>query len=121
MFHRIEGIHDRICGIRVQNRKGAVFNIFCVYMPSRGCEGDLATSLDELSGIIENTETVSVNIVCGDFNGDMGTRGGERGLRICTRGGHMVYKFMVKHELWATNMSSIATGPVDTFYGPNGD
>ena len=116
-----ECIHDRICGIRVQNRKGAVFNVFCVYMPSRGCEGDLATSLDELSGIIENTETGSINIVCGDFNGDMGTRGGDRGQRICTREGYLVYKFMVKHDLWATNLSSSATGPVDTFYGPNGD
>ena len=35
-----ECLHDRICGIRVQNKKGAVFNIFCVYMPAKGCSGD---------------------------------------------------------------------------------
>ena len=116
-----ECIHDRICGIRVQNRKGAIFNIYCVYMPSRGCEGDLATSLDELSGIIENTETGSNSIVCGDFNGDMGVLGGERGFKNCTKEGRLVYNFMVKHDLWAANLTSSATGPVNTFYGPNGE
>ena len=116
-----ECIHDRICGIRVQNRKGAIFNIYCVYMPSRGCEGDLATSLDELSGIIENTETGSNSIVCGDFNGDMGMMGGERGFKNSTKEGRLVYNFMVKHDLWAANLSPSATGPINTFYGPNGD
>ena len=32
--------HDRICAIRLQNENGSVFNIFCIYLPARGCADD---------------------------------------------------------------------------------
>ena len=113
-------MHDRICGVRLQNKNDAVFNIFNVYMPARGCEGDLSTTLDELSGILENTELGSTNIVGGDFNGDMGIKGGQRGVRKCTKEGTHVFDFMTRHNFYAANLDRKATGAVDTFYGPKG-
>ena len=55
--------HDRICGIRLQNESAAVINIFCVYLPARGCDDDIVTTLDELSAILDNTEIGSHNII----------------------------------------------------------
>ena len=116
----LDCVHDRVCGIRIQNKKGAVFYIFCVYLPAKGCSGDLKTCLDELSGIIENTEIGSNIIISGDFNVDMGSKGGIRNQRRCTRDGKIIYEFMCKHNLFAANLSPNAKGPVDTFHGPNG-
>ena len=47
--------HDRICAVRLQCENGTVFNIFCVYLPARGCADDFEETLDELGAIIENT------------------------------------------------------------------
>ena len=57
-------------------------------MPARGCEEDISTSLDDLSGILENTEFGSHNIVSGVFNGDMIEKVGIRGVKRCTREGN---------------------------------
>ena len=114
-------IHDRFCGIRVQNKKGAIFNIFCVYLPAKGCSGDLSSCLDELSGTLENMEEGSLNIICGDLNGDLGSKGGPRSSRKCTREGQLIHDFMMKHELIAANLRKNADGPLNTFYGHNGN
>ena len=116
----LDCVHDRVCSIRIQNKKGAVFCIFCVYLPAKGCGGDLRTCLDELSGLIENIELGAHIIVCGDFNGDMGSDGGFRNKRQCTREGVLVRDFMVKHNLFAANLRGDAKGPINTFFGPNG-
>ena len=113
-------VHDRICGIRAQNKFGAIFNIFCVYMPARGCEGDLNATLDELSGIIENTEDGSLNLVLGDYNGDMGSMGGPRGVRRPSREGTHVAEFMLRQNLYAANLAADAIGPIDTHHGLTG-
>ena len=55
--------HDRICGIKVQNNIVAVFNIYCVYMPAKGCEGNLDQTLDELSGILDRSEFGTQDII----------------------------------------------------------
>ena len=113
--------HDRICGIRLQNNIGAVFNIYCVYMPARGCEGCLDQTLDELSGILDKSETGAQFIIGGDLNGDMGSLGGPHGLRDPTKEGTTVYNFVCSHNLVATNLLDMAVGPVNTYHGPIGE
>ena len=113
-------VHDRCCGIRVQNEHNAILNIFSVYLPAKGCEGDLKTTIDEISGILETTEVGANNIVSGDFNGDMGTKGGPRGIGKCSKEGNIVYRFMTSQNLFAANLSGKSCGPIHTFNGPNG-
>ena len=72
--------------------------------------------LDELRGILENTEAGSCTIVCGDLNGDMGSKGGQRGLNRCTKEGDQVYEFMQKHDMLTTNLSNLATGAINTYF-----
>ena len=67
--------HDTICGIHIQTGNASTLNIFCVYLLSRGCEGDLQVNLDELSAILEGTKAGAHNIICGDFNADIGSKG----------------------------------------------
>ena len=73
-------IHDRICGIRLQTISGGVINIFSVYLPAIGCGEDYGAVLDDLAEILELREQGSLNIVCGDCNGDLGLAGGPRGV-----------------------------------------
>ena len=58
-----------------------MINIFCVYLPARGCADDLETTLDYLGAIVEGTELGSFNVVCGDFN-TLTLRAAKRGLTI---------------------------------------
>ena len=62
-------------------------NIFCVYLPARGCADDLEVTLDELSAILENTELGSHSLICGDFNADLVNLGGPDPLRILAEEG----------------------------------
>ena len=63
-------IHDRICGIRLQNPQGAIFNIFSIYLPSRGSDEDYGSVLDDLYEIVISREMGSLSIIGGDANGD---------------------------------------------------
>ena len=76
---RIDTIrHNRICGIRIQKEGGAAMAILSVYLPAFGSKDNLSVSLDELEGIIESLGDEISIFVCGDFNGDMGAKGGPR-------------------------------------------
>ena len=113
-------VNDRICGIRIQNARGAIFNIFSVYMPSMGSPECFETTLDDLAAIIDSMEVGSHSFVCGDLNADMGNLGGNRKLCNPTKRGKILYDFVKSYNLCATNQMPNAVGPVDTFYGPNG-
>ena len=114
-------LHDRICGIRLQNTNGAIINIFAVYMPASNSDDDLSTVLDELSVILEGREPESLNMVCGDLNGDVGNAGGPRGRKGPTNAGKLVNNFCQRHGLVASNMLSGASGPLHTYQGPFGE
>ena len=115
-----EYVHDRLCAVKLQNSSGAIFNIFCVYFPARGCCDDLATTIDELSAIIENSDFGAKNIICGDMNADIGNLYGTRNTRKSTKEGKCLFNFISKYDLSAANLSKMSKGPIDTFYGPNG-
>ena len=118
---RIDTIkHDRICGIRIQNADGTAIAIFSVYMPARGSRDNLHVSLDELEGIIESIGEGVFPIVSGDFNGNVGSEGGVRGLGPPTRAGKVVLEFMGRQRLVAVNLMGTTTGSVNTFEGHNG-
>ena len=74
--------HDRISAVRMQCNNTTIVNIFCVYLPARGCADDIVVTLDELGAIIESTELGSYNLLCGDFNADLGSNGGGGGGQI---------------------------------------
>ena len=61
-------IHDRICGIRVPTSDSGIINVFAIYLPARGCGEDLESCLE----ILESREQGTQNILCGDFNADVG-------------------------------------------------
>ena len=113
-------IHDRICGIRVQIGVQTVLNIFSLYMPAKGCKGDLQTVLDEVTAIIEGTENGCINILGGDLNGDVGVAGGPKGTKIPTQEGRHVFNFAENLELSFVNLHAKSIGPTDTHYGPTG-
>ena len=110
-------LHDRICGIRVQSSHGRILNILSIYMPSPGSEDDFDTVLDDLSDFIENMETGSLTMLCGDFNGDVGVLGGKKSTRRPTALGRKLMKFFNEYSLLLCNMQSYSTGPLNTFIG----
>ena len=112
--------HDRICGIRIQCQKGPAVVVLSVYMPASGSNDNLSVSLEELEGIIDSFEEETIPIICGDFNGNIGTSGGPRGTGPPTRAGRSVLKFMSNQNLKAINLLSHATGGVQTFEGHKG-
>ena len=112
-------MYDRACGVRIQNGSGGVCYLWSVYLPAMGSDDDLGTSLDELSEVIGDREQGYRVIVMGDFNGDIGSGDGERGIRAATGRGQLVRDFMVREGLIAVNMLVSARGPIDTFEGPN--
>ena len=113
--------HDRICAIRLQCDNASVVNIYCVYMPARGCADDLETTLDELSAIIENSELGSHNILCGDFNADLGLKGGPRSTKVPDKRGDALSKFIKEYNSNAVNLMAVSTGPINTHFGPTGE
>ena len=60
-------------------------------------------------------------MICGDLNGDMGSSGGSRSAKKCTKEGRLIVNFMAKHNLFAANLRDDAKGPINTFFGPNGE
>ena len=108
-------VHDRICGIRLQHDCGRVLNILSVYLPAPGSSEELSTVLDELTNLIENLEEKSFTLICGDFNGDVGYRGGPRENRKPTNAGKKVMEFFNEFSLEPCNLSHFAKGPVNTF------
>ena len=113
-------IHDRICGVRLENSHGAVFNILNVYMPAAGSDECFENAMDELSAIMENLEVGSYTVIGGDLNADLGSLGGCRGTKKPNKNGKYLAGFLSRHNLYAANLASNATGPVNTFMGPNG-
>ena len=112
--------HDRICGIRMETGDGAVLNLLSVYLPACGSRENIEVTLDELSCIVENMDDNTVPIICGDFNGDMGKEGGNRGVRPPTKAGKAVARFMDKHNMIAVNLLDVASGDINTFESHNG-
>ena len=112
--------HDRICGLRLQTESKCIVNIFSIYLLSQGSSDDFDTVVDEVSEIINDREHNAFNIVCGDYNGDVGYLGGKRSNRKPNKNGIRVSKFFEEFSLFPTNLSQIATGPVITFKGGMG-
>ena len=113
-------IHDRICGIRLQNPQGAIFNIFSIYLPSRGSDEDYGSVLDDLYEIVISREMGSLSIIGGDANGDIGSMGGVRSQRVNSQQGALLFNCIEKLGLVACNLMGKAVGPVDTHTGPTG-
>ena len=113
--------HDRICAVRLQCDNSSIINIFCVYLPARGCADDIEITLDELSAILDNTELGSYNVLCGDFNADLGDMGGPRSIKRTDNRGRLLYNFIMKYDLVPVNLGLLASGPINTHYGPTGD
>ena len=112
--------HDRICGLRIQTKRNRVINIFSVYMPSQGSSDDFETTFDECAELINSRENEAFNIVCGDFNGDVGHLGGPKSSRKPTKQGLIVNKFFNEFSLFPANLSKDAVGPINTFRGGMG-
>ena len=113
-------IHDRICGIRVPTAECGVLNIYAVYLPAKGCGEDLETCIDDLAEILESSEQGAQNILCGDFNADVGRLGGCRSNRAPTKQGIALIKLVKEFGLHICNLSPSSTGPIDTYIGPTG-
>ena len=113
--------HDRICGVRWENAKGAICNLFCVYLPAKGNEESFEQVVDELSAILDSTEDGSYNIICGDLNADLGKAGGPRGTKKPCRQSRYLMQFITRHNLYATNLAAEATGELNTFSSTNGE
>ena len=108
-------VHDRVCGIRFQTPKGMVLNILAIYLPARGSDEDLGTTLDEIAEIIDSRDPGSLTLLCGDFNADIGCLGNKRSRKKPDQRGRMVYDFINEYALWMTNMGPKTEGPVNTF------
>ena len=89
-------------------------------MPAQGWGEDLDTCLGDLAEILSSKEQGAINIICGDFNTDMGNRGGSRSKRKPTKQGLSLLNLIEEFGLSPCNLQVYATGPVDTYYGPTG-
>ena len=115
-----EIVNDRICGLRVQDARGTTTVVLSVYMPAVGAKDDLASTLDDLSGILYNFDDDVVPIICGDFNGDMGRNGGPRGRGVASKQGKLVANFMCEHKMITANLLDLAIGPMHTYESHKG-
>ena len=113
--------HDRFCAIHLHCKNGSVINIFSIYLPARGCADDLEITLDEISATLDNTETGSYNILCGDFNADLGAKGGSKSSKVPDKRGLTLLRFVNKYDLRPVNLFEQAIGPLNTHYGPTGE
>ena len=112
--------HDRICGIRMEGMDNTIFIFLSVYMPASGSRDNFTVTIDELEAIIDNLEEGAVPIVCGDFNGSIGRKGGPRGIGAPNRAGVSIHNFMLRQNLIAANLTGSATGQLNTYEGHNG-
>ena len=108
-------VYDRCCVIRLQLDNGTVVFTMSVYLTSQGGYDDLATCLDEFSEVLASRDGNYLCILAGDFNGDIGTRGGGRSNRPPTAQGTLVANFLQKHILVASNLMTVVSGPIHTF------
>ena len=111
--------HDRICAVRYQDLNGGVYIFISVYMPSQGSSDDLVECLEDLSEIVETREVGAKVIICGDYNGDIGSYGFSRSQSPPTAQGMHIISFLNRHGLYAVNMDPITTGQIHTCEGPN--
>ena len=109
-----------MCGIRLQTCNNLVINIVSIYLPSQGSPESLAACLDDLSDIVDSREIGSMTIICGDANCDMGSLGGEKGIRPPTGRGRKFFEFTSSHNLVPANLQSWSKGPIETYVGPTG-
>ena len=114
-------MHDRICGVRLENSMGTIFSILCLYLPAVGSDDDYDQTIDELSAILNNIEEGSYALIGGDFNADLGTFGGPRGFKVCNKQSKSMYNFVIRHNFIAANLMQSATGVVNTFCGHKGE
>ena len=114
-------VHDRICGIKLITKAGGIFNIFSVYMPADGCGEDLEACLDDLVEILESRSNGETNILCGDFNADLGVSGGPRGKRAPSKRGKALFSILHEFGFIACNLQEDVTGPLSTYVGPTGE
>ena len=111
-------LFDRASGIRVQDTAGGVCYFWCVYLPALGSKDALDVALDELAEVVEGRDPGASLCLMGDFNGDIGAGPMGCGVRAATERGALVRQFMVRKGLVAVNMTTLASGPIDTFEGP---
>ena len=111
--------HDRICAVRYQDKGGSVYVFISIYMPSQGSSDDLVECLEDLSEVVETREAGAKVIICGDYNGDIGSYGLSRSTTPPTAQGRHVISFFDRHSLYAVNMDPITSGPIHTCEGPN--
>ena len=111
-------LHDRICGIRVQSTHGRILNILSIYMPAPGSEDDFDIVLDDLSDFVENMETGSLTILCGDFNGDVGYLVGKKSTRRPTPLGRKLMNFFNEYSL--TSEGGVGASTIDYIAVPYG-
>ena len=82
-----------------------------------GSSESLDSALDDITELVESREEGANVIIMGDFNGDIGSSGGPRGVRRATPRGESVMKLFDRHGLIPANMQKVAKGPVDTYEG----
>ena len=111
-------VHDRICGVKVHLSTGCIISILSVYLPAVGSHDSFPGCLDELSTIVKFLSNESQVIVVGDFNADMGRYGGPRSPNPPSNRRLLLFEFMERHRMCASNMMDFATGPVFTHVGP---
>ena len=91
-----------------------------MYLPASSSDDDLSTTLDQLSAVLEGRDSDSLNLVCGYYNGDIGTVTNGRGIGPPTKAGKLIHDFFARHQLWPVNQSEDANGPIHTYEGPTG-
>ena len=113
-------IHDRICSLRLQTSCKRVINIFSVYFPAQGSSECYQACMDDLCEVLDTREYGSSSIVCGDFNGDMGTQGGPRGVGPANKNGRLLVKFVQQYNFSSANIGTMSSGAIETYIGPIG-
>ena len=88
-----------------------------VYFKAQGSCEPFEATIDEVSEIIESWEKNAQVILLGDFNGDVGFRGGSRGSRAPTPQGCKLTALFNRHGLTPLNMQPYASGPIETYEG----
>ena len=110
--------HDRFCAKRLETENTLILNIFSAYLPDTSSNDDFETNLDELSCAIDQMETGSQTILCGDLNGDVGNSMGNKGIKTAKNQGKTIVRFAERYHLFPVNMDGITSGPVHTYEGP---
>ena len=100
-------IHDRICAVRYQDKRGGIYIIISVFLPAQGSADNLRECLEDLSEVVETREYGARVIICRDYNGDIGAGGGPRGISAPTPQGNEVIIFLKRHNLYAFTICAV--------------